>query len=234
MMNAAGRPTEVRTDVDASVAVVDTTELRWFVPGPLPAEIRKWFIGSTGVVEVRRDSYLVDDRVDIGIKRRGQTTLELKVRQAVESWADLGDGLAGPLEWWRKWTPAEDLVEIPTSGRWIDVDKSIIKRRFSSNGTEVAFTTDPEADPGCDVEVASVSAAGIEAWTLAFAAFGPPPGRRENILAAWRTLRASTDTSGVSFTVGSATGYPERIARCVAAPDTSESVRDDHDDGERR
>jgi len=227
MMNATERPTEVRTDVDATFAIVDTTELRWFVPGPLPAEIRNWFIGSTGVVEVRRDSYLVDDRVDIGIKRRGQTTLELKVRQAVESWADLGDGLAGPLEWWRKWTPAEALVEIPTSGRWIDVDKSIIKRRFSPNGTEVAFTTDQDADPGCDVEVASVSAGGIEAWTLAFAAFGPPPGRLESILAAWRTLRASTDTSGVAFAVGPATGYPERIARCFA-PDTSESLRDDH------
>ena len=232
-MNAGGRPTEVRTDVDTSFAIVDTTELRWFVPGPLPAEVRNWFTGSTGVVEVRRDSYLVDDRVDVGIKRRGGTTLELKVRQRVESLVDLGDALAGPLEWWRKWTPAEDLVEIPTSGRWIDVDKSIIKRRFSPNGTEVAFTTDPGVDPVCDVEVASVSAGGIDAWTLAFAAFGPPPGRRENILAAWRTLRASADTSGVSIAVGSATGYPERIARCFA-PDTSESVRDDHDDGERR
>jgi hypothetical protein len=233
-MNAGGRPTEVRTDVDPSVAVVDTFELRWFVPGPLPAEVRNWFIGSTGVVEIRRDSYLVDDRVDVGIKRRGETTLELKVRQAVELWADLGAGLAGPLEWWRKWTPAEDLVEIPTSGRWIDVDKSIIKRRFSPNGTEVAFTTDPEVDPGCDVEVASVSAAGIDAWTLAFAAFGPPPGRRANILAAWWMLRASTDTSGVPVVVGSATGYPERIARCFAAPDTSESVRDDHHHGGQR
>jgi len=74
-------------------AIVDTTELRWFVPGPLPAQIRNWFIGSTGVVEVRRDNYLVDDRVDIGIKRRAHTTLELKVRQTVESWADLGDGM---------------------------------------------------------------------------------------------------------------------------------------------
>jgi hypothetical protein len=233
MMNATGRPTEVRTDVDQSVAVVDTFELRWFVRGPLPAEVRNWFTGSTGVVEVRRDSYLVDDRVDVGIKRRGETTLELKLRQRVESWVDLGDALAGPLEWWRKWTPAEDLVEIPTSGRWIDVDKSIIKRRFSPNGTEVAFTTDPGVDPACDVEVASVSAGGIDAWTLAFAAFGPPPGRRENILAAWRTLRASADTFRVSIAVASATGYPERIARCFA-PDTSASVRDDHDDGERR
>ena len=133
-MNAGGRPTEVRTDVDPWFAIVDTTELRWFVPGPVPAEVRNWFIGSTGVVEVRRDSYLVHDRVDIGMKRRGQTTLELKVRQAVEPWADLGDGLAGPLEWWRKWTPAQNLVEIPTSGlmdrrRQVDHQATILAER---------------------------------------------------------------------------------------------------------
>ena len=31
-----------------TLSVVDTTELRWFVPGPLPSDIGAWFTGSTG------------------------------------------------------------------------------------------------------------------------------------------------------------------------------------------
>ena len=38
--------------------VLDTTELRWFVPGSLPAEVAVWFTGSTGVLEERSDTYL--------------------------------------------------------------------------------------------------------------------------------------------------------------------------------
>ena len=49
---------------------------------------------------------------------------------------------------------------------------------------------------GCDVEVASVSDGGIEAWTLAFAAFGPPPGRRENILDLLAVARGVSERFG--------------------------------------
>ena len=107
-------------------SVVDTTELRWFVPGPLPADIRGWFTGSTGVAEERCDTYLLDGRGDIGVKRRFRETLELKVRQSLDERIELGEGLAGSLEVWRKWSPAEGLVEDGTDaavGRRPQVDR---------------------------------------------------------------------------------------------------------------
>ncbi len=91
-------------------SVLDTTELRWFVPESLPAEVGGWFTGSTGVLEERSDTYLLDGRGDVGVKRRFRETVELKVRQSRGGRIEFGDGLAGSLEVWRRWSPAEDLI----------------------------------------------------------------------------------------------------------------------------
>jgi hypothetical protein len=196
------------------VSVVETTELRWFVPGSLPHDIRNWFTGSTGVPDERCDTYLLNGRVDIGMKRRSKETLELKVRQSLDQGILLGEGLAGSLEVWRKWSPAEGLVEDDTDGRWIDVHKSIIKRRFSIDGTEIAFSSVPQVTgAGCDIEVAAVTVGAVQAWTFAFAAFGPPPTRRDALLASWQSLLAATpcpETFGPG--TGRAMGYPEWLA----------------------
>jgi hypothetical protein len=197
-----------------SHSVVDTTELRWFVRGPLPDDIRGWFPGSTGVAEERCDTYLLDGRVDIGVKRRFRETLELKVRQTLDGRIELGDGLAGSLEVWRKWSPAEGLVEDGIDGRWVDVHKSVVKRRFSIDGTEIAFSSDPQVTgPGCDVEVAEVTVGGVEGWTFAFAAFGPPATRRDALLASWHGMAAATPCpEPFGPRTGRAMGYPEWLA----------------------
>ena len=192
-------------------SVVDTTELRWFVPGPLPPDVHVWFTGSTGVSEERCDTYLLDGRGDIGVKRRSGETLELKVRQSLDGRIELGEGLAGSLEVWRKWSPAEGLVTDGTDGWWADVHKSVVKRRFCLDGTEIAFSPDPHAaGAGCDVEVAGVTVGAVQAWTFAFAAFGPPANRRDALLASWRALVAGTPCPE-SFEpgAGQAMGYPQ-------------------------
>jgi hypothetical protein len=100
----------------AGFSVVDTTELRWFVPGPLPPNVRVLFTGLTGVAEKRCDTYLLKGRRDIGMKRRFRGTLELKVRQSLDGRIELDESLAGSLEVWRKWSPAEGLVQEGTDG----------------------------------------------------------------------------------------------------------------------
>jgi hypothetical protein len=140
----------------AGFSVVDTTELRWFVPGPLPPNVRVWFTGLTGVAEKRCDTYLLKGRRDIGMKRRFRGTLELKVRQSLDGRIELDESLAGSLEVWRKWSPAEGLVQEGTDGWWVDVHKSVVKRRFSMDGTEIAFSSDPQVSGGhCCVTRAS-------------------------------------------------------------------------------
>jgi len=211
-------------------SVIDTTELRWFVPGPLPVDIRDWFTGSTGVPEERCDSYLLDGRRDIGVKRRFREMLELKVRLSLDGRIELGDGLAGSLEVWRKWSPAEILVEHGNDGRWVDVHKSVVKRRFSIDGSEIAFSSDPNStDQGCDVEIAGVTVGTVQTWTFAFAAFGPPTTRRQAVLAAWQGLVAGAPCAEpFGPRTGQAMGYPEWLALTVSPdPPSCGSARRD-------
>ena len=198
-------------------SVLDTTELRWFVPGPLPSEVAGWFAGSTGVDEDRCDAYLLGGRCDIGVKRRFRETLELKVRQSFDGRIELGGGLVGPLEVWRRWSPAEGLVVGDFDGRWVDVHKAIVKRRFSIDGTEIAFS--PVWQPtaaGCDVEVAAVTMGARQGWTFAFAAYGPPANRRSALLASWKRLVAVAPCpEPFGPRTGRAMGYPEWLALTV-------------------
>jgi len=194
-----------------SPLVLDTTELRWFVRGSLPAAVAVWFTGSTGVLEERIDTYLLDSRDGVGVKRRFRQTLELKIRQSLDERIEFGDGLAGPLELWRRWSPAEGLVEHGVDERWVDVHKSVVKRRFLLDGTEVAFSPVVDATgAGCDVEVAGVTIDDVQWWTFAFAAFGPPATQRETLLASWQALVAATPCpEPFEPRAARAMGYPE-------------------------
>ena len=196
---------------------LETTEVRWFLPGPLPPEVRSWFSGNTGILERRRDTYLVASPHDRSVKLRGGETLELKVRRQVGPSIELGDGLAGPQEQWRKWTPADSLVEASPRQRWVDVHKTIIKRRFSPEGEEQTFSPGRYEAPACDVEVADVRVGDVAAWTLAFAAFGPPAGRRDALVACWEGLKASASgPAPMGLDAGRANSYPEWIAEVTA------------------
>jgi hypothetical protein len=210
---ATRRPEPVQPIGPVGPLVLDTTELRWFLPGPLPADVGGWFTGSTGFVEERCDAYLVDDRGDISVKLRFKETLELKVRQSLDGRIEFGEGLAGSLEVWRRWSPAEGLIEDGV-GQWVDVRKSIVKRRFLMDGIEIAFSPVSETTrAGCDVEIAAITVGAVDSWTFAFAAFGPPATRREALLASWQALVAATSCPEPfrSRTVR-AMGYPEWLA----------------------
>ena len=211
--------------IGTAFSVVDTTELRWFVPSPLPADIVGWFTGSTGVREERYDTYLLDGRRDIGVKRRFRETLELKVRQSLDGRLELGEGLAGSLEVWRKWSPADGLLENAADESWVDVHKSVVKRRFSIDGIEIAFSSAPHATrAGCDIEVAGVTVGAVRAWTFAFAAFGPPATRQEALLASWQALVAGTPCpEPFAPRTGRAMGYPEWLTLTVS-PEPAEGL----------
>lgn len=196
------------------VAVVDTTELRWFIEGRLPTDVMSCFTrgGTTAIVEERIDSYRIDGRCDKGVKRRFRTTLELKIRGSTSGQVELDGGLAGRLEVWRKWSPADDLVEDSRGSRWIDVHKKVVKRRFAADGDEIGFADNSfvTSGVGCDVEIVAVAVAGVDAWSFAFAAYGPVTTRQGSIAAAWGALEVSSPLlNGTAASISQSSGYPE-------------------------
>jgi hypothetical protein len=192
------------------VAVLDTTELRWFAEGSPTPDIESWFtrFDTVGTVEDRCDTYRMDGRRDTGVKHRFRETLELKVRQSTEEPLTLEPGLAGSLEAWRRWSPADGLADRTEHALAVDVCKRVIKRRFSVRGDEIA--PGPPIGSGCDVEVATVTVGNVEAWTFAFAAFGPDATRRSALLACWQALVTEMPPpSGFASSFGPSCGYPE-------------------------
>ena len=194
------------------VTIDATSELRWFVEGPLPVDVVEWFTGSglEGLIEHRVDTYRLDGRDDLGVKRRSGRTLELKRRRSEQQLVQLDTDLAGWLESWQRWSPADARLSLTERDVWLDVEKLIVKRRFDATGVEQPLSASTRAMTGigCDVEIAAVERRGRPSWTLAFAAFGPPSTRSSSIHACWAALAPGRPDEVASLRLEDSYGYP--------------------------
>ena len=134
------------------------------------------------------------------------------MRRYVGPRVELAESLVGAPEEWRKWSPADDVVDIPQSARWTSVSKVVTKRRFAVDGTEVPMAGEPSGS-GCEVEVTHVAIGSTEAWSFAFAAFGSPATRVTALRESWRTLTWSRALPAALVRgLGWSMGYPEWLA----------------------
>lgn len=166
----------------------------------------------------------MDGRRGRGVKLRFRETLELKVRRSVGEHLVLGAGLAGRLEMWRKWSRAESFVESGGDVPWVDVCKVVVKRRFSVDGDEMLFSEDVPAmtDAGADVEVVAVTVGDIDAWTFAFASYGPPASRQDALVVAWQALVADgTFPQQLATLLDQSSSYPEWLAGLMSRSETA-------------
>lgn len=203
-------------DSTPGVRIDLTSELRWFFRGPLPDDVVAWFTvdGSAGLPEQRVDLYRTSDEFDSGLKRRGGTILELKLRHGSPAVFELDDRCAGLLERWQRWSPAADRVLGTGHVDWTVVDKSIVKRRFDLEGTEFMLTeaTRPMIGMGCDAEIVAVTVDGVSAWSFSFAAFGPLEHHQQLLSAAWASLLRRPRPSSLELDVERSSGYPQWLA----------------------
>lgn len=157
-----------------------TTEVRWFGEGALPDSLVRWFTTAPASIELRCDQYRVDGSPNIGLKRRGGGSLEVKFRCASSGTAQLNGSRSGRIEGWRKLTDIE-LSDIPIGSDpvWVDVDKALLTRTYrrSPDGDMQATTPHDTVAAGCDVELASVEVENKVAWTFALEAWGPDTDR---------------------------------------------------------
>jgi hypothetical protein len=234
LMSAVMLPVGTQVDQDMPGVSVDlTAELRWFFDGPLPAEVRSWFTrNDAGLVEHRCDTYRLDERLDVGVKQRSRRTLELKMRMRQPEPSSVADDVNGRIEIWQRWSPADGLLTLDDDTVWVEIDKTIVKRRFRTDGQEQPLSNQTRAmtGDGCDVEIAALSANGQDAWTFAFAAFGEPDTQHDSLRAAWRALvERQPRPVELRLHIGRSYGYPEWIARATHIPtptqnDVSSSV----------
>jgi hypothetical protein len=162
--------------------------VRWFARGTLPAPLLTWFTagGRFGVYEQRTDIYQLRPHATFGIKRRSGRTLEVKVLLSSGPEITLPGGVCGTCGEWRKWQPGNGANLVTQAVPWIGVQKTIVTRSFAlpDNGVAVPVSEPDRRLPGCDVELASVTVGGTQAWTYAFEAFGPEEHRLAALRAA--------------------------------------------------
>jgi hypothetical protein len=185
--------------------------------------VRSWFTddGALGAVEERRDRYQIGHPIDVGVKLRAGSVLEVKLRRSITSIDPVASGTDGPpalargaVEVWRKWRPAEDMLDIG-SKPWVEIRKTIVKRRFTIDGEERAVLDLAQSPVGafCDVEIVAIGDGSTSAWSFAFAAYGPVRSRHLGIETAWRTLLSVTAPVPRSLVFGVSCGYPEWLQR---------------------
>ena len=175
-----------------------TLEVRWFYPGPLPAQLVTWLERRGCLPPLqppRQDHYLrLEGSPALGIKLR-EGNVEIKKRLDDPGEAEVGPGAVGRMARWRKWSfplapgtapgagSPEDLL-VPGSA-WLAVEKERRLQRYRLAGGLQAAAVPLEApiEVGCEFELADLRAGGREWWTACFEAFGPESELERALLA---------------------------------------------------
>ena len=140
-----------------------TAEVRWFMPGEVPAAAAAWFdaLGEPVSEDARADRYLVAGD-DLGLKVRGGRV------EAKRLEGGAGAAWGAPVETWAKWLfPVEG---DPAPPGWVEVRKRRRQRRVEAAGGS------------CAVELSRVEAGGAVWWSVCLEASGPTAETRRAAL----------------------------------------------------
>ena len=213
-----------------------SAEIRWFMEGDVPREVREWFQADGAAIDEqpRVDEYLVlPGAVSTGVKFRqysddDRASFEIKTRTSPAVAVKFGDDLVGRMDTWVKWscrpTEVASFRESITAGddAWIHIEKRRCLRKFSLDGAapvEVNPRTDRPTE-GCQFELTSIRA-GIRkqnavdwgsaqrAWSASFESFGEPRSLRDYV----QQVAALTliDWPATGLDESSSCGYSEWI-----------------------
>ena len=168
--------------------MINTTEIRWFVPGKIPKPVDEWFDNCPGEwidQPERTDSYYrLSGGQSLGIKLR-QGRLEMKERSSPSEVFRIQNEISGLIETWRKWSfelAGDDEVaswETSANKLWLAVKKTrkLHLYRLTSNGT--LSPQDSAQGSLCQVELTGVFAQGTQWWSLGFEASGAEAKQQE-------------------------------------------------------
>ncbi|HLX88139.1 MAG TPA: hypothetical protein VKR22_06750, partial [Acidimicrobiales bacterium] len=158
-------------------------EVRWIVPGPIPASTDEWFSRFPARREERDDIYQVTPQLpDLAVKIRGGSALDVKEFHGTRGVIDLMGIGRGRLESWKKWSFSFGTQRIrrKESPGWRRVTK---RRRLTAfipdeDSLVPAFEAPPDLLV-CSVELSEFIVDDTSSWTLAFESTGPEDRLRE-------------------------------------------------------
>jgi hypothetical protein len=191
-----------------------TLEVRWFVRGSIPEEVREWFVqGDPAPLPEppRVDQYLRLQRSNaLSIKLR-EGRIEIKQRLHQYGNIRFHRRVSGAIEHWRKWSmplaaTGESLAEIlvPQSS-WAAVRKERLLRGYRCDaGGQVLAIRGEYVDRGCHMELTTVQAGDRVWWTLAFEAYGTEPSLRGSLVS---TIGYILERDGSTITLDARDSY---------------------------
>jgi hypothetical protein len=175
---------------------VGSLEMRWIIAGRLDSAVSQWFARFPAAMESREDSYLLAPYLrGLAVKVRAAGALEVKVYRGSPGIADLAARVRGRIESWQKWSfpcaPPGHRHGDPAG--WMPVRKNRRISQFTlANGNARPDLPGPGKEPGCEVELTEVLAAGEAWWSLGFEATGPASSCSPRpCQAAWSSVRAT-------------------------------------------
>ena len=201
-------PAADRRTVDRRTGALETLELRWFAQGRIPVAAIEWFEHTAPAVEIEKriDTYLLDGRADLGVKRRDNGPLEVKERRCIGPTVAVGEHLEARVEEWHKSASGRTPTE---ADRWVRIAKTV--RTYPYRAT----VSDGRA-AGCDIEIAAVETEGAEAWTLAFEASGPASERMGTLTAAIDRFLSGADVpADLAAALEMEAGYPAWLVAMI-------------------
>jgi hypothetical protein len=150
-------------------------EVRWIIPGRMPAAVAIWFARFPAETESREDIYLLRPRLrGSSVKIRAGRALEVKVYCGSPGVLDLPGRALGRMESWQKWSwPCGQLGHggnVPVG--WMPVRKGRRVSRFPLAVGQPRGAAAAEG-PGVAVELTEIRGRGREWWSLGFEATGP-------------------------------------------------------------
>lgn len=192
------------------LGVLLTREVRWFFDGGVPTELREWFQDSNGRCdrEHRVDVYdLEAAHQGLGVKLRDAGSFDSKMLLSAIPDVTLERGFRGRVEDWLKVSEPVGSESGHFNGGRVEVSKQILTRCYWLDDSPEGATA------GCEVELASVTTAHVEAWTLCFETFGSPSLREEALINGVRGLLDDSERP-LGFELGpeSSCSYPRWLS----------------------
>ena len=198
--------------------MLPSVEVRWFGAGEAPGDVREWFLargGDAAPAPTRTDYYLrVVEGDGMGIKLR-EGRFEAKQRERRFGVVEFGDGVAGQVESWRKWSY---LLDDPRAGSadgegaspfWVAVTKERSQKFCSLDGADKVRHAAPGEllDLGCALELTRVTVNDEPWWTVGLEAFGDETRLPEALTLVAQRLSAAANAPRLA--AEDSYGYPK-------------------------